>query len=192
MQPPIPHHPDRTPPQGTGRSAILVAAPGAPLPAPTVLDVEASGFGRNSYPIEVGFVLPNGHAYCSLVKPEAHWTHWDAQAEATHHIPRRIVLERGLPAQAVAHQLNLQLAGQTVYSDGWANDYTWLGALFDAADMSPHFKLENLRALLSDAEADQWHVVKAQVTRERGAQRHRASADARLLQLTLLRLRGHA
>ena len=162
----------------------------AALPAPTVLDVEASGFGRNSYPIEIGFVLPNGHAYCSLIKPEANWTHWDQQAEATHHIPRNIVVERGLSVQAVARQLNEQLAGQTVYSDGWANDYSWLGALFDAADMTPSFKLENLRALLSDAEADQWHAVKAEVTRERGAQRHRASADARLLQLTLLRLRG--
>ena len=162
----------------------------APLPVPTVLDVEASGFGRNSYPIEIGFVLPDGHAFCSLIKPEAHWTHWDLQAEATHHIPRRIVLERGLPVQSVAQQLNIQLAGQTVYSDGWANDYTWLGALFDAADMTPRFKLENLRALLNEAEADRWHLVKAEVTRERGAQRHRASADARLLQLTLLRLRG--
>lgn len=162
-----------------------------PLPAPTVLDVEASGFGRNSYPIEIGFVLPNGHAYCALIKPEAHWTHWDLQAEATHHIPRNIAVERGLSARAVAQALNKQLAGQTVYSDGWANDYSWLGALFDAADMTPSFKLENLRALLSDAEADQWHAVKAEVARERGAQRHRASADARLLQLTLLRLRGH-
>jgi hypothetical protein len=54
--------------------------------------------------------------------------------------------------------------------------------------MSPRFKLENLRALLSEAEADLWHTVKADVTRERGAQRHRASADARLLQLTLQRL----
>ena len=162
----------------------------AVLPAPTVLDVEASGFGRNSYPIEIGFVLPNGHAYCSLIKPEANWTHWDQQAEATHHIPRNIVVERGLSVLAVARQLNEHLAGQTVYSDGWANDYSWLGALFDAAEMTPSFKLENLRALLSDSEADQWHRVKAEVTRERGAQRHRASADARLLQLTLLRLRG--
>lgn len=162
----------------------------AAIAAPTVLDVEASGFGRNSYPIEVGFVLPNGHAFCSLIKPEAHWTHWDLQAEATHHIPRNIVVERGLSVHAVALQLNQQLAGQIVYSDGWVNDYSWLGALFDAADMTPSFKLENLRALLSDTEADQWHVVKAEVTRERGAQRHRASADARLLQLTLLRLRG--
>jgi hypothetical protein len=158
-------------------------------PAPTVLDVEASGFGRNSYPIEIGFVLPNGHAYCTLIRPEAHWTHWDVQAEATHHISRALLVERGVAVPEVARAINTQLAGQTVYTDGWANDYSWLGALFDAADMSPAFKLENLRALLDDQQADQWHTVKALVSSERGVQRHRASADARLLQLTLLRLR---
>ena len=156
---------------------------------PTMLDVEASGFGRKSYPIEVGFVLPDGRAYCTLIRPEPEWTHWDAQAEATHHIPRAIVLERGLPVHDVALSINQQLAGQTVYSDGWANDYSWLGALFDAADMTPSFRLENLRALLSEVEADQWHTVKAQVAQENATQRHRASADAKLLQLTLLRLR---
>ena len=159
------------------------------LPAPTVLDVEASGFGRDSYPIEIGFVLPNGHAFCTLIRPEAHWTHWDAQAEATHHIPRALILQRGVAVPDVARAINAQLAGQTVYSDGWINDYSWVGALFDAADMSPAFKLENLRALLDDEQADQWHAIKAQVSSERGTQRHRASADARLLQLTLLRLR---
>lgn len=159
---------------------------------PTVLDVEASGFGRNSYPIEIGFVMPDGHAHCTLVKPESHWTHWDAQAAAMHHISRSLIEERGLPVQAVASQLNRELRGQTVYSDGWANDYTWLGALFDAADMSPAFKLENLRLLLSESEAEQWHTIKAQISSERGAQRHRASSDARLLQLTLLRLRNQA
>lgn len=164
--------------------------PDSPAAAvPTMLDVEASGFGRKSYPIEVGFVLPDGHAYCTLIRPEPEWTHWDAQAEATHHIPRAIVVERGLPVHDVARSINQQLAGQTVYSDGWANDYSWLGALFDAADMTPSFRLENLRALLSEVEADQWHTVKAQVAQENATQRHRASADARLLQLTLLRLR---
>jgi hypothetical protein len=158
--------------------------------APTILDVEASGFGRSSYPIEVGFVLPDGQAYCTLIRPESHWTHWDTQAEATHHISRSLILERGLPVPEVAHQINSQLAGQTVYSDGWANDYSWLGALFDAADMTPSFKLENLRSLLDEQQADRWHTVKAQVSSENGIQRHRASADARLLQLTLIRLRA--
>lgn len=161
-----------------------------PTLAPTILDVEASGFGRNSYPIEVGFVLPNGHAFCTLIRPEAHWTHWDTQAEATHHISRALIEQRGVPATAVARTINEQLAGQIVYTDGWAHDFTWLGALFDVADLSPAFRLENLRALLDDQQAEQWHTVKAAVSSERGAQRHRASADARLLQLTLLRLRS--
>jgi len=148
--------------------------------------------GATAYPIEIGFVLPDGHAYCTLIKPESHWTHWDPQAEATHHIPREIVVQRGTTrAYRGPNASNQKLAGQTVYSDGWANDYSWINALFDAADMAPRFKLENLRALLSDHEADRWHLIKAEVISERGAQRHRASADARLLQLTLLRLRGH-
>jgi hypothetical protein len=157
---------------------------------PTMLDIEASGLGKHSYPIEVGFVLPNGHAYCTLIKPQDHWTHWDHDAEALHHISRELLQARGLPATEVAQRLNEQLRGQTVYSDGWANDYSWLGALFEAADCTPSFKLENLRALLSDTQADMWHNVKADICRERGTQRHRASADARMLQLTLQRLRG--
>jgi hypothetical protein len=161
-----------------------------PFFAPTVLDVEASGFGRNSYPIEVGFVLPNGHSYCSLIKPEDHWTHWDEQAAGMHHIRRELLFERGLPVATVAQKLNTDLRGQTVYSDGWANDYSWLGALFDAADLNPSFRLENLRKLLTESEADRWHMVKAEISNERGAQRHRASSDARLLQLTLMRLRN--
>jgi len=160
--------------------------------APTVLDIEASGLGRSSYPIEVGFVLPDGHAYCTLVHPEPEWTHWDSSAAALHRITRELLHERGLPAKEVAKRLNAQLAGQIVYSDGWANDYTWLNALFEAAEMTPRFKLENLRSLLTDAEADQWHTVKAQISSERGNQRHRASSDARLLQLTLQRLRNGA
>lgn len=165
--------------------------PPAPLAAPAVLDVEASGFGRGSYPIEIGVALPDGHTYCTLIRPESHWNHWDVGAEAKHHIARPLLLTRGRSVQEVAQALNQQLNGQTVYSDGWANDYSWLGLLFDAADQYPAFKLDNLRKLLTDEQADQWHTIKAQITLERGAQRHRASADARLLQLTLLRLRGH-
>lgn len=135
--------------------------------APTVLDVEASGFGRNSYPIEIGFVLLDGHAYCTLVRPAPEWTHWDAQAEATHHISRSLILERGLLVVDVARRINTQLRDQTVYSDGWAHDYSWSGVLFDCAAMQPSFKLQNLRALLDEQQADRWHQVKAEVSRER-------------------------
>lgn len=158
------------------------------LTVPAVLDVEASGFGRRSYPIEVGGALSDGTTFCTLIKPEPEWTHWDPQAEQLHHISRDLVLRAGRSALEVAQLLNTQLRGQTVYSDGWANDYTWINSLFDAVELSPYFKLESLRSLLREDEADRWHDVKQQVSEELGEQRHRASSDALLLQRTLQKL----
>ena len=51
------------------------------------------------------------------------------------------------------------------------------------------FKLDNLRALLSEQEAERWHAVKHEVAQEVQIDRHRASADAKLLQLTLARIK---
>ncbi len=145
---------------------------------PAIIDFEASGFGRGSYPIEVGFVLPEG------------WHHWDASAEGVHHITRELLAQHGKPVTAVARHLNEQLHGQTLYSDGWANDYSWLGLLFDEAEMTPSFRLDNLRTLLKEAEAEAWHGAKQQVLSEVQLPRHRASNDARVLQLTFARVRG--
>lgn len=161
-----------------------------PRPLPAILDMEASGFGRDSYPIEVGYVLPDGRSRCTLIRPAPHWVHWDPKAEALHHIPRAAVLQHGRSVSEVAAWLNDELQGMTVYSDGWANDYSWLSALFEEAGCTPHFKLENLRALLDEAEADHWHALKQQVSGEMKLDRHRASTDARVLQSTFCRLWG--
>jgi len=156
--------------------------------APTILDMEASGFGKHSYPIEVGFVLPSGKSYCSLIRPAKDWTHWDDAAQALHHISRDLAVSRGHEPLEVARALNEQLAGQIVYSDGWMNDYTWLAVLYERAELQPAFKLESLRSLLSENEADRWHLVKQEVSNELHLRRHRASSDALLLQMTWRRL----
>jgi hypothetical protein len=158
-------------------------------PPPGVLDMEASGFGRDSYPIEVGYVLPDGQSYCSLIRPMPSWTHWDPAAERVHRITQASLHSHGRDVVEVARHLNEHLRDQVMYCDGWAHDYTWLGALYEAADMSPSFRLENLRVLLSEREAAYWDVLKRQVTQELRLQRHRASADAKVLQRTLMRLR---
>jgi len=156
---------------------------------PAILDIEASGFGLGSYPIEVGFIQPDGQAWCSLVRPLADWQHWDPNAAAVHHITRDQLQLRGRSPQEITAVLNDRLHGQTVYSDAWAHDYTWLNRLYEAADRTPSFKLESLRTLLSDCEAARWHDVKRRVAISSGLERHRASADARLLQQTLMALR---
>lgn len=163
-----------------------------PMEAPAVLDLEASGFGRGSYPIEVGFVAPNGEPFCSLIKPPPDWQHWDEAAEALHGISREALQRSGKPPAWVAAELNRRLAGQTVYCDGWAHDYSWLARLFDAAALLPAFRLQDLRILLSEAEAQRWREVTLAVRREQDLARHRASTDARVLQLALLRVKREA
>lgn len=158
--------------------------------APAILDIEASGFGAGSYPIEVGFVTSQGQSWCSLVHPEPEWRHWDPRAESVHGIRREQLLRHGRPAREVAQLLNEKLAGLTLYSDAWSHDYSWLSRLFDAAGSAPRFKLDHLRALLSDAQAARWHELRQQVTARLGLQRHRASADARVLQQTFMALHG--
>ena len=157
---------------------------------PTILDVEASGFGRGSYPIEIGFVDSAGSMFCCLIQPEADWLHWDASAEALHGITREILQRHGKPPIWVAEQVNRRLAGQTVYCDAWAHDYPWLARLFDVCDLSPSFRLADLRSLLSEAEAARWGEVLDQVRAEQQLRRHRASSDAMVLQLTLQRVKN--
>lgn len=154
---------------------------------PCILDIEASGFGRRSYPIEVGYVLPCGRANCMLVRPPAHWTHWDAQAEQVHGISRSTLLQHGRPVDEVVSRINDDLRGQTVYCDGWAHDYAWLAALFDEAGSAPSFKLESVRVLLDDDHLALLPDLQRAALKELGVQRHRASNDARALQLALRR-----
>jgi len=159
---------------------------------PCVLDIEASGFGRSSYPIEVGYVLPDGRAACMLVRPPENWTHWDASAEHVHGISRTTLAAHGRTPQDVAAALNHDLAGMTVYCDGWAHDYTWLNALFNEAGLQPAFKLESVSALLDEDRLSRLDEARRDAVREMGLTRHRASNDARALQRALGRVAGAA
>lgn len=160
------------------------------METPAFIDLEASGFGSTSYPIEVGLVLADGRSYSSLILPQAEWKHWDASAETVHGIKRGWLLQHGRPALEVAQEINRQLRGLTVYCDSWYHDFNWLSRLFDAAGMAPSFRLEDLRILLNQEEADSWQATKVLVQREMRLDRHRASNDARVLQATLMRLKG--
>ena len=157
-------------------------------PIPCVIDIEASGFGRNSYPIEVGYVLPDGRSRCTLIRPADGWTHWDMAAEQVHGISRTALLSHGKTVFDVARLLNDDLAGMTAYCDGWAHDYAWLGALYEAAGLSPSFKLESVNRLLGDTQLSQLDDARRGALAEMGLTRHRASNDAKALQLALSRV----
>tara|TARA_R110001592_G_C13159388_1_gene748791 strand:- start:1221 stop:1739 length:519 start_codon:yes stop_codon:yes gene_type:complete len=159
---------------------------------PTIIDIEASGFGRGSYPIEVGFITSKQQLACTLIKPVENWSSWNVDAEKVHGIDRSILFIRGKPIVEVAHWLNMNLQGETIYSDAWMNDMCWLGRLFDEAEVVQTFKLESLLSLLTEDEREQWAENYQQVLSETKLIRHRASTDAKLIQETYLRIKQTA
>lgn len=166
---------------GTERRELSVSSTVRPI----VINVEASGFGPGSYPIEVGLVLEDGGGYCVLVKPEPEWIHWDSDAERRHGLTREMLLRYGQPVTTVAHQLNTLLEGMKVYTDARGNHASWLDLLFHHAAQRRLFRLESLQALLPEDRLPLWNDTKSQMIEALNIPRHRASADARLLQLAV-------
>lgn len=161
----------------------------ASITRPSIIDVEASGFGSASYPIEVGVVTGDDDRYCSLVQPAEHWTHWDDRAQQVHHIERDQLQRHGHCIVEVAGALNDLLEGKTVYTDGWVVDYPWLVTLFEAASMEMAFTVSSLEMILSECQMEVWHQTHEEVMRESGMARHRASNDAWVIQETWCRTR---
>jgi hypothetical protein len=156
---------------------------------PYIIDIEASGFGPYSYPIEIGVALETGTKYCSLIAPEPDWTHWDDEAEKVHRVSRDILQTYGKPAIEVAHGLNELLGSGTVYSDGWVVDQPWLTQLFSRTRVLQRFSISPLEMILSEDQMAVWHAVKQKVMDELALTRHRASFDALIIQETWLRTR---
>jgi len=153
---------------------------------PIILDLEASGFGRGSYPIEVGLAMDDGHLESHLIQPFDHWTHWQESAEAIHGISRAQLIEGGEEGRFVADELNRLLHGQTVYSDGWGVDRSWLALLFHEAGVFQGFKIDTIFSLLSEVQLESWNVNKEKVLKITGLKLHRAGTDASLIQQTYL------
>ena len=149
-----------------------------------IIDVEASGFGGASYPIEIGVALHDGRKFCSLIQPAQEWTHWDEEAEQVHGLSRDLLHAHGKPVQEVAEQLNHLLAGMTLYSDGWVVDKPWLITLFHTAGKAMEFNLSPLEMILSEQQMESWHQTKNRILDASSLQRHRASYDAWVIQET--------
>lgn len=151
---------------------------------PYMIDVEASGFGRGSYPIEIGFARPDGQIEAKLLCPPDEWQHWSPEAEAVHGIARAQLLAEGVSIRDAAQWLNHALQGQTVYSDNWGLDSSWLALLFETAHMRQAFRVETLFRLLDEKQQASWLHNRLQMQQQLGLPRHRAAADVKVLQCT--------
>ena len=154
--------------------------------SPIILDIEASGFGPGSYPIEIGVALADGRLLARLIKPLPHWTHWQHTAQEIHGISRERLMDEGVEPREVAVELNTLLANQTVYTDGWGVDRSWLALLFYESNVLQRFRLESIYSLLDESQLEHWSQYREQVLDLTGMVPHRAGTDALIVQYTFL------
>lgn len=154
---------------------------------PAIIDVEASGFGPDSYPIEIGVVGKDGFRFCSLIQPADHWSHWDDSAESVHHITRKTLNTFGRDLVDVAKALNKHFANQTLFTDGWVVDKPWVTRLFHTANVPMQFSISALEMTLREEQMAIWHQTKDEVIESLNLERHRASNDAVIIQETYRR-----
>ena len=157
---------------------------------PAIIDLEASGFGRGSYPIEVGIALADGSVHALLIKPADGWDHWDEKAEAIHGITREYLQAHRKTPREVAIFLNDLCSGLTLYSDAWSFDSSWLGRLFDEAEIIQRFKLDTLTRLLSEDDMSVWSDTKDAMVKQLGLEMHRAANDVMLLRETYKKIKN--
>ncbi len=154
---------------------------------PLIIDIEASGFGPNGYPIEVGLALENKKRYCSLIRPHESWVDWNEDAEALHGISRESLSKFGSSIIDVTKILNEMLFNKVVYSDGWVVDEPWIIKLFAAAGIQRQFYMYDIMTILDERSMAIWHEVKVRVEQDLKLGRHRASNDAYIVQETYRR-----
>lgn len=150
------------------------------------LDVEASGLGSGSYPIELGWAIPWSASGGVLIRPALDWTYWNPASERLFHRISRQHLEQHdvPPAQALA-QIIKAVQGHQVYSADPDFDVHWLGLLARAAWETTPFEIGDAQKLFRAAAAQRHRNLDA-ITIEAERRRphiHRAQADAEQLAL---------
>jgi hypothetical protein len=139
------------------------------------LDIEASGLGTRSYPIEIAWKqLDSEDEDDFLIDPRTgyNWTNWDESAAEIHGLSLEELYEEGISVKEACSRLNQRLRGKYVYSDAFEFDYFWITRLFDAGMVKPQFRLLGLEELLNEDDLELYQKVSHQSPR-----RHRAMPD---------------
>ncbi|MFK4132110.1 hypothetical protein ACI2KR_07405 [Pseudomonas luteola] len=117
------------------------------------LDIESSGLGDESYPIQFGVTYLD-KAQGKLVtikediKPAEGWDYWDSEAEEFIHFISRERLEGGKSCRDACLILNKHLGDNEVIVDSVADDEFWLNKLFEEAGIQRTFYITNIEKYL--------------------------------------------
>ncbi len=142
------------------------------------IDLEASGLGPASWPIEVGWCFPDEEPEALLIKPADDWADeaWDHNAEALHGLSQQKLRKNGFGIEEVCQRLNAALGKKEVYSDAPDWDGFWLYRLFSAAGAKQGFDLRDFGELLRSFPPEKVSAAISAAT-QTAPHRHRARED---------------
>ncbi len=147
---------------------------------PCFIDIEASGFGPESWPASVAWSDHTGEIRKLLVRPLPGWTHWDPAAERIHGLTRERLQAEGCAPAEVATRLEADLKGMLAFSDAPDFDRGWLAALYRGIGRQTPFNLDNADDLLVGAMLRPDELLwQAQARLDRVKEELRATASGR-------------
>jgi len=154
------------------------------------LDIEASGLGPDSWPIEVGLAWIVDQAvqtWSSLIRPEPDWDPdaWSDQSAIIHNIPRED-LDAAPKAIDVAHEVMERIAARHVISDAPGFDRMWMQRIFEAIDIVPPAFMHIDKVVASACNGDRNTVRRVLAQLDEEPRPHRAGADAARLAAAIL------
>lgn len=155
---------------------------------PMFVDLEASGLGPASYPIEVAWSNPAGEIEEHLIDPPEEWLtdlEWDPNAERIHGIPLRKLTTEGEPIEQVCEAFVRATARQPLYSDAPSHDGRWLRQMLEFGGFGNHMldvrdAIELFQPKISGAHL-RMDAAKLQARVDLGLRHHRAGDDVRAL-----------
>jgi hypothetical protein len=152
-----------------------------------IIDIEASGLHKGSFPIEIGWAnAPDGRSGSALIAVHGWLTdhgNWDPDAEAIHGLTRNYLSEHGLDANTAAQRVMAVLDGRLIFSSDPDYDQRWLNELLDEAGWpQPRPVVFSTKALLIAlcGNSDGAGEVMARAT-AMSCHSHRAEPDAKHL-----------
>jgi hypothetical protein len=162
---------------------------------PAFLDIEASGLGNTSYPIEVAWSDSRATVHTYLIRPDENWTSWDMEAERIHGISRDELHDRGLSPAEVCQRIRTSISGVTAYSDAPELERFWMNRLFQAGEggNSPILvlgvsQIPEIRTICY--ERGLYNRLKEQAIEAEG-KIHRAASDVRILMSVFKGAKAH-
>ena len=106
---------------------------------PIFLDIEASSWAFNSFPIEIAWGSTTTDVESYLINPAQieSWTDWSSNAEKAHGISKEILISDGISPKKMCEILKDRLENSIVYSDAPDYDGMWLFNLFEGCGIEP-------------------------------------------------------